>query len=196
VTKRLDVSRASVREAIRILEISGTVSVRQGKGVFIKNAMEKGANSFVAWLRSNQANLKDNFGVRRILESNAAALAAEKANSGDIEAMRRSLTLFSGMVASGRRDGLIEEDRNFHRLMARSTQNRPLYILMKTMAESLSEGWLSSLNIPGRTEKTVAEHKAIFDAIVARDAKRAEAMMNLHLENALNEILDYMKTQG
>ncbi|SCY62067.1 FadR/GntR family transcriptional regulator [Desulfoluna spongiiphila] len=196
LTKKLDVSRASVREAIRILEISGKVTVRQGKGIFVSDPISKGVNTFAAWLQSNEADLRDHFEMRRILEPKAASLAAEKADEKDLEAMEGTLDAFSRQVASETREGIIEEDRIFHLALAKSTRNRPLYILMKTMAESLSEGWISSLNIPGRAERTVAEHKAIFDAIKARDPKRAEKVMMAHLENAEKEILDYMQRQG
>jgi GntR family transcriptional repressor for pyruvate dehydrogenase complex len=59
---------------------------------------------------------------------------------------------------------------------------------MKTMTKSLPEGWITSLHIPGRVEKTLGEHSSILDAIRGGDPERAEEMMTLHLTNALKDI--------
>ena len=64
---------------------------------------------------------------------------------------------------------------------------------MKTMTKSLSEGWISSIHIPGRAEKTIEEHKRILQAIKDKDPEKAEKEMKNHLEKALNDILGSIK---
>ena len=56
------------------------------------------------------------------------------------------------------------------------------------MTKSLPEGWITSLNIPGRVLKTVAEHGNILAAIERRDPDEAERAMTLHLSNARDDI--------
>jgi len=88
-------------------------------------------------------------------------------------------------------------DEDFDLQLARSTKNRTLYMIMKTMTQSLTEGWVSSLNVPGRIKKSVDEHRAIDEAIRNRDAMLAENKMAEHLNNALREVrLSMEKTQG
>jgi GntR family transcriptional repressor for pyruvate dehydrogenase complex len=193
LTKKLDVSRASVREAVRILEISGRVTVRQGKGIFVQNKLEQGMDSFASWLKSNSSQLDEHFELRMILDPKAAASAARNAVDRDIRDMEEQLTLFDEQVSAKNLEGEIKSDRKFHLLMAKSTKNRSLYALMKTMSENLNEGWISSLSIPGRAEKTVNEHRAVLEAIKARDPDGAEKAMMSHLENALKEIKEYMR---
>ena len=69
-----------------------------------------------------------------------------------------------------------------------ATSNRTLDYLMRTMTKSLPEGWITSLNIPGRVLKTVAEHGNILAAIERRDPDEAERAMTLHLSNARDDI--------
>ena len=188
--KELHVSRSSVREAVRILEVRGRVSVRHGKGIFISEPPE--GDSFTEWIRDNRASIFDHFEVRMIIEPKAAWHAASKADQDSLKAMEKACELFEENAGKGDMAALVKADGDFHRLIARSTNNRTLYFLMKTMTRSLSEGWITSLHIPGRIEKTVGEHGAILDAIRDRDPERAEGEMMRHLSNALSDIRDSM----
>lgn len=196
LTKRLDVSRASIREAIRILEMAGRVCVRQGRGIFIKNPLEQGFDTFAAWLRNNKTRLQEHFELRMILDAKAAAYAAKKADTEDLRRMQELLEAFEKELKAKHTEGIITCDRAFHQALAKSTKNRSLYVLMNTMAESLNEGWFSSLSVPGRGEKTITEHRRILEAITNGDPDAAEAAMIEHLEKAQREIQDYMRQQG
>ena len=189
---KLQVSRSSIREAIRILEASGRVTVRQGKGIFIVSAEEEKMESFSAWLRDNEASIADHFEVRLIIEPKAARRAAEKADGEDVAHMEQAHRNFIRDMEKDDISGLIGWDEEFHRLVAKSTKNRTLYFLMRTMTHSLHEGWISSLTIPGRSARTVAEHGEVLSAIRGKDPDRAERGMSVHLGNALDDIRSSM----
>lgn len=192
LTKRLQISRSSVREAIRILEVTGQVWVKQGKGIFIADANEKKFEPFISWLKSNEGSIIDHFEVRLIIEPKTAAFAAEKANSRDILKMEEALAQFAFYAENRNTMEIIKRDRDFHRLLAGATKNATLHSLMKSMTTSLSNGWISSLHTPGRIEKTIREHKTILDAVTNRDKEGAELAMTAHLENALADIKAHM----
>ena len=186
--RRLEVSRSSIREAVRILEVRGLVSVRHGKGIFIAEPCGEEEDPFRGWLKDNKTSLLDHFEVRLIIEPRAAWHAAAKADAESVRAMEKACGAFAANAESGDTAALVKADGEFHRLIARSTKNRTLYCLMKTMTSSLSEGWITSLHIPGRIEKTVGEHYAVFEAIRDGDPERAEKEMVRHLTNALGDI--------
>ncbi len=192
LTKRLQVSRSSVREAIRILEVTGQVWVKQGKGIFIADATEKKFEPFISWLKSNEGSIIDNFEVRLIIEPKTAAFAAEKADSRDILKMEEALAHFAFHAENRNTMEIIKRDRDFHRWLAGATKNATLHSLMKSMTISLPNGWISSLHTPGRIEKTIREHKTILDAVTNRDKEGAEFAMTTHLENALADIRAHM----
>lgn len=194
LTKHLQVSRSSVREAIRILEATGYVTVRQGKGIFITDFNSQNFAPFVKWLRSNEQNILDHFEVRLIIEPKAAAFAAGKADAGDILKMEEVLAQFNQHAESKNNTEIIKSDRKFHRLLAGSTKNSTLYVLMKSVTTSLPDGWISSLHTPGRIEKTINEHGAILEAIKNKDKDGAEKAMTRHLENALSDIRLHMNS--
>ncbi len=193
LTEKLMVSRSSVREAVRMLEVTGQVIVRHGKGIYIADSLEKEFEGFTEWLKNNETSIHDHFEVRMILDPKAAAYAAEKADPDDIKKMEELCADFDLNSSLKNKAGLIKCDEEFHLLLAKSTKNKSLYFLMKTMTKSLPEGWISSLNIPGRIDKTISEHKMILDAIKNKDTERAEKEMKNHLERALEDILGSIK---
>lgn len=188
LTKKLGVSRSSIREAVRILEATGLVTVQHGKGIFISDSMKQEMEAFSSWLKNNETALIEHFDVRLIIDPKAAAAAAENADENDIFHMEEVCNDFLLKTKENNTAGLIKCDEEFHRLLAKSTKNKTLYFVMKTMTNSLSEGWISSLHVPGRIEKTVGEHKAILEAIKKGDPKSAEQAMIEHLNKAIKDI--------
>ena len=188
LTKKLEVSRSSIREAVRILEATGLVTVQHGKGIFISDSMKQEMEAFSSWLKNNETALIEHFDVRLIIDPKAAAAAAENADENDILHMEEVCNDFLLKTKENNTAGLVKCDEEFHRLLAKSTKNKTLYFVMKTMTNSLSEGWISSLHVPGRIEKTVGEHKAILEAIKNGDPKGAEEAMIEHLNKAIADI--------
>ncbi|MFH2114018.1 MAG: FadR/GntR family transcriptional regulator [Spirochaetota bacterium] len=188
LTKALDVSRSSIREAIRLLEVSGIVTVRHGKGIYIADPNKEKNQGFSDWLKENQNSLAEHFEIRMIIDPKAAGYAAAKADLSDIQKLEAICEEFKELAISGDPAEMIKIDEQFHLQLAKSTKNRTLYMIMKTMTQSLPEGWISSLHVPGRIAKTVVEHCGIVDAIRNRDSGLAELRMEMHLRNALADI--------
>ncbi len=195
LTKKLQVSRASVREAIRILEVTGQVTVRQGKGVYITDTTTEKLQPFISWLKNNEQSISDIFEVNLIIEPKAAGLAAQKADSDDIRKMEEICTRFEFHAKSNNTAETINHDRDFHRCLAKATKNSTLHVLVESMTVSFPDGGISSLHTPGRTEKTIHEHRTIIKAIKNKDKDGAEKAMISHLENALNEIISHMSVK-
>lgn len=191
LTKRLNVSRSSVREAIRILEVTGLLTVQQGKGVFIRDSHEEQFQAVGQWIQEHSDNLFEQFEVRLLIEPAAAARAARSANAEELEQMRAALGAFEEAVNTESVASAIAQDQTFHTTIARATRNRTLHVLMKTFARSLNEGWITSLHLPGRLTKTISEHRAILNAIQAGDEEAARQAMMDHLERALADIKEH-----
>lgn len=196
LTKKLQVSRSSIREAMRILEVTGQVSVRQGRGIFIADTQGQRFKEFSTWLKNNEQSIKDNFDVRLIIEPKAARHAAEKAAPGDVKKMEDTCVDFSQFAKENNIEEAIMCDRRFHTILAGATKNKTLFVLMKAMTTTLPDGWISSLYTPGRMEQTIYEHGAIVSAIKKQDKAGAENAMTRHLVNALYDILAHLEEQS
>ena len=196
LTRTLDVSRTSVREAIRILEVQGLLTVRQGKGIFIRDSEEEQFEALGRWIQEHSDSLFEHFEIRLLIEPDCAARAARLIEPGEIDEIRETLRRFEEHCAQSAIQGAIVEDKQFHNLVARASRNRTLHVLMKTFTRSLNEGWITSLNLPGRQIKTITEHRSILDAIEAHDTERARGAMLDHLTNALAEIKSYAEVNS
>jgi GntR family transcriptional repressor for pyruvate dehydrogenase complex len=193
LVQRLGVSRSSIREAMRSLESTGWVTVRQGKGVFVNAMGEKAEGGFAGWLKSNSEAMREHFEVRLMLDPKAAAYAARNATADDIDGLKYICEEFKSRLVPMDIDALILVDEKFHSTIARCTRNETLYVLMRTMARSLPVGWISSLQVPGRAEKTIEEHCAVVSAIERHDPEAAEKAMIAHLHNAMKEISEFLE---
>ena len=188
LTRKLEVSRSSIREALRILEATGQVSVKQGKGIFLAEGAGLKLTEFSTWLKAHEQTIRDTFEVRLIIEPRAAGYAAEKAGAGDIAKMDEALARFEETYRAGRIEEAIIWDGKFHRGLAGATRNKTLHMLMRSMTTNMPAGWVSCLFTPGRIDQTIGEHRDILQAIRNRDKIGAENAMTRHLLNALHDI--------
>jgi len=188
LTAELQVGRSSVREAVRILEATGRLSVRHGKGIFIADTAVHPYDAFVDWLKTNDQSLQEHFQVRLIIEPETARLAARYAAPEEIASLDEAHTEFGRCAERGLTTQAIQCDREFHKLLGRATHNRILAALTKSMTTSLLDDWISSLHTPGRVEKTVREHGLILEAVRKGDEEAAGNHMAAHLRNALHDI--------
>ena len=188
LTAKLGVGRSSVREAIRILEVTGQLTVSHGKGVFIGDADTHPFAGFVDWLKNNDRSVMEHFEVRLIIEPETTRLAALAATSADVARLADVHADFLENARLGLTAETIECDCAFHRLLGEASGNTVLAALTKSMITSMFDDWISSFHTPGRMEKTVSEHGRILAAIKARDAEAARTGMADHLHNAIRDI--------
>lgn len=188
LTTKLEVSRSSVREAVRILEITGQFSVKHGKGIFIVDTDANPYNAFVSWLKNNDQFLQEHFEVRLIIEPQTARLAALGATPEDVNLLGQAHARFVNNARLGLTAEAIQCDREFHELLGKATHNSVLFALTRSLTTSMFDDWVSSLHVPGRAEKTVIEHGLVLEAVKARDAEAAMERMATHLRNAIREI--------
>lgn len=188
LSESLGISRNSVREALRVLEMMGMIEVKPGSGIYVKDFSDNLSLSLNVRLPQNWETLQEHFDVRLLLEPRAAALAAERATPEIIAAMHEQLEHFQTCMDVEDLTGIIVADREFHRLIAQATQHKTLSILMDTMTHYLNEGWRGTLPLPGRAKKTIAEHLRVFEAIQNHDPAAAKQAMQTHLANAMQDL--------
>jgi len=186
--EKFKISRASVREALRILEIMGQIDVKPGSGIYVRGMKEDIFLPLTAWLPDHKETLQNHFEARQVLEPRGASFAAQRASNKIIKSMKKTLSDFKEKMEKKDLVGAIMADVEFHRLISQATENKTLMLLMDTIARYLLEGWKATLRVPDRMNKTVREHGAILEAIEQRDPKRAYQEMQHHLENALQDL--------
>lgn len=190
LAEQFRVSRASVREALRSLELLGVTESRPGGGTFIRQASPDALlRPLTALARAH--DLREILEVRELLEPALAALAAERATSADIDGLREVLTQQEEKVRRG--ESFVEEDTRFHYLVAQAAKNelvlRMLHVIMDVLRASRDE-WLQS---PDRARASLIGHRALLAAIERRDpdaARNSSADHVHHVGSGLVALLD------
>lgn len=185
----LGVSRCSVRDAIRSLELVGLVEPRQGAGTIVR---EVSANSLVNPLAAVLVRRRQLVGelldFRKMLEPSLAARAAMHASTEEIAEMEEILRRQEEKVQRG--DVAIEEDSEFHYSVAMASDNRVVLKVLDILMGLLSKTRERSLQVEGRPQKSLAGHRRILVAIKRRDAAAAESAMRRHIQDIEQIVLN------
>ncbi len=180
LAERLQVSRSSVREAIRALELQGLVVSRPGAGTFVSTqSLDALVATIAASLTEARGALNDVFEVRHLLEPQIAALAAERATPEDMQGMDAAIAEQERQIARGETG--VDGDTAFHFALAQATQNGALVKVVATIADILHQSRDQTLQTPGRPQRSHASHKYIVEMIQRRDGEEARAAMEYHI---------------
>ncbi len=181
LSEALGLSRSSLREAVKALEIIRVLDVRRGDGTYVTSltpSLLLDAMSFVVDLHQD-ASVLDLFEVRRILEPEAAALAAVRITPADVAHLRTLLSQVDGGTSV---DDLVAHDVVFHRSIAELSGNAYLTRLLDTLSSrTLRARVWRGLSEGGSVERTLTEHRAIVDALEAGDADLVRAQVVVHV---------------
>ncbi|MEP7301499.1 MAG: FadR/GntR family transcriptional regulator [Caldimonas sp.] len=177
------VSRTVVREAVHQLKSRGLVRSRQGSGVFVTAAPPGESLTLDLSLIGSIEDVMRVREVRRALEAETAALAAQRATRLQVAALRRALRAIDKSAAE-RRDG-VEEDLAFHRLLAHAAGNPHFGQLLEFLEQYTKEAMRVTRRNDARradfVEAVRIEHRAIVDAIDAGDAALARRRAIQHM---------------
>jgi len=181
LAERLAVSRSSIREAIRTLELIGLIKTRQGAGIVISEYPPQSMTEpLTALLRHQRAYLSELLDFRRMLEPGLARQAAASASEEQIQKLEEIVHRQNEKVLRG--DLAIEEDSEFHYKLALASNNVVVLKVLDVLTELLRETHEGSLSVNGRPLKSLAGHRRILSAIKRRDATAAERAMVRHIE--------------
>jgi GntR family transcriptional activator of glc operon len=179
LSEQLGVSRVSVREGLRMLELLEVIEVKQGRGAFVVSRDVRPSGRLLRhWLRAHQDEVFELLEVREALEATAAASAAER--GADIDPPVE--------VSSEEIELLVAKDLLFHNAIASAAGNPVLASLIAELNGILEESRFAMFAIPGRSQRSHADHLSIHRAIRERDPDRARRAMQVHISQTRSDI--------
>jgi GntR family transcriptional repressor for pyruvate dehydrogenase complex len=192
LVEQFQVSKQSLREAMRALEHIGLLVVRKGigGGAFIVEVdLEVVKESLTNYLYFKNLSIEDLSEFRKLIEPYAAGKVAENITAKQLQELAQ---LNRSAVENLNHDRIYEasqDELNFHRFIAKLTGN-PLLFLILDFVESMLEDF-KRLFVPNKVfyQEVLDYHERIFQAIVDRDAQRASAEMLAHIEQVAAELL-------
>ena len=187
LAETFQVSRASVREALRALELRGLIEGKQGRGTVVRTlSSDDLIPPMASALLAGRAELDQLMEVREMIEPHIAELAATRATPQAIAEMEALLDRQAARVRRG--EIPIEEDTAFHNALAVSTGNGVLLRLLHLIVDLLEESRARWFQSPERPAKSLAGHRKLLDAVKRGDGAAAYAAMCAHLREVKGEM--------
>jgi GntR family transcriptional regulator, transcriptional repressor for pyruvate dehydrogenase complex len=192
IAEQMGISRPTVREAFAALEVVGLVETRTGQGTFVKPGDVESLKYRAEYLFIEERSPFETLETRKILESQAAALAAERASSADLAGLKQALDILEE-TATHQSNWNEEADKDFHMAIARASGNSVLDDLFKILLDmSQHKVWSKMKEIgrltSGSLDKDVAQHRMIYEAIRYKDPQKARQLVWEHFVGVERDI--------
>jgi len=195
------VSRGVARECLRSLEERGLVKVKHGSGATVRPASEwdmLNPDVIAAVLQGEQGArlLGDYLECRRLLEIEAAGLAAQRATQADLVALAEALERMTAAAvqtagAPAAEDRFHDADVAFHRAVIHATGNHALGRMTEPVHRALAAARRPLARPEHRLERSLPEHRRILAAIADRDPETAREAMRDHLLTVERYLSEY-----
>lgn len=194
--EKLGLSRNSLREAVKALEVMRVLDVRRGDGTYVTSLEPDLLLDVVGFVLDLQrdSTVLELLEVRAILEPQATAMAASRVTDEEIAELR-------SLVAQAREAKTIEElvnnDIEFHGLINTIAGNQYLTSVLRTLSTGTQRARLwRGLTQAGAGERTISEHAAIVDALEARNAELARAQEVIHINGVITWLRSSIEAKG
>jgi DNA-binding GntR family transcriptional regulator len=182
LARRLGVSRAPLREAIRLLAAEGLVTLSPHRGATVSE--------------TSPQELADLFAVRGNLEAFAAELAVNNASDEQIARMRRLLEDMARCHDRSDLAGWYAAGLEFHNVLIEAAGNAVLLNLYDQVKAQFRRYQAAMARLPALPTVSLAEHADILDAIERRDPEAARRLAEVHVSHLSQRFLDHELAAG
>ncbi|KWK45143.1 GntR family transcriptional regulator [Burkholderia stagnalis] len=193
LSEELEISRASLREALSTLEALGMLRIRAGKGVYVESAQ---ATASHAWRFAEQSSPPDTYQMRYALEGFAARMAARVVTDDDIAWFEDNLAELHVALTENALDDASQLDFEFHMRIVNVAGNAAIESILRSSADIMKESQRMPFYRRELLFSTWHEHRAIVDALIARDPAAAGAAIEAHISNAAQRTGVFFPTPG
>lgn len=189
LVEQLGISRASIREALRSLEIIGLIESKQGEGNFIRENFDNTLfEPLSIMFMLNDCKIEEIFELRKVIEIETAALAAKKITTEEINKLQM---LVDNMKTSEDEDERVKDDAKFHYTIAKASGNFLILSILNTVS-SLMDSFIKDARkniINNQLKDSIDnEHEEILNALKTHNPDKASESMRKHM-NLINKNL-------
>lgn len=184
LSEKFGVSRASLREAVSMLATLGLVDIKPGLGVFVTDPSQRAP----LWRFSHAASARDVYEARLALEGTAAALAAGRIGDGGLARIAGLVADISSGLEQSDLVAMTVADAAFHDLIVDTAGNPLISSMYRSARQLMVETQRAPMATRERLAETVAEHKAIHQAMETRDPELAGDAMRRHIRGSARRL--------
>jgi len=186
LSEELNISRTTLREAIRILVTHSVLEIRRGKGTYVKEDFEINHSTSLGFLAEAKINAKDLYEMRLIFEPEAAYYATIRASDAELKRI-----LDYGMQIEQKikcNEDRTEVEQKFHKSIVKATHNEFMEKLMPVIYQAIDKGVILSKRKELAIKDTINDHNMIMEFMKNRNPEGARSAMKIHILHAIKEL--------
>ena len=186
LAQKLGVSRITLREGIRMLAARDVLEIRRGRGTYVRDDFKVRSFRELHDVPTLEANAESVYEMRMIFEPEVAYYATLRATDNE---MKHICELGERIAASSPDDPqLLEDERTFHRAIARATHNEFMDRLMPVLQEAFEQAMDLAPRNPEALHRSRYDHQLILDFMVSRNAEGARSAMKIHILHIMDAL--------
>jgi GntR family transcriptional repressor for pyruvate dehydrogenase complex len=190
--QQFGISRTSLREALKAMELIGMVDSRVGDGTFVCPRSEFLSRPLLwAFTGIDNTEFQEIMEARIIIEENLAGLAAQRANEEEVAAIEESVQMLQ--LSMARNEPILDADMAFHLAIARASHNNVLAKSVQLLRNMMRQWLFYKVALPGMGPHVLKRHLTIFRAISQHKPVVARREMRMHLEEASAMVTQVIK---
>lgn len=184
LSEELNVSRTTLREAIKILVAYNILEIKRGKGTYVTEKVLEQPQD-LEQLSSIKVNVKDLYEMRLIFEPEAAYLAAVRGTDSEIKRIIDYGKRIEDEIRNGK--NRTKDEHSFHKAIAQATHNEFMNKLMPILYQAISKGVVLSAQSEKAINNTLSDHRMIMEFLEQRNGEGAKNAMRIHIMHAIKE---------
>ncbi|MCF7933910.1 MAG: FadR family transcriptional regulator [Spirochaetia bacterium] len=189
LAKMLDVSRSTVREAIRTLAVQGYIKIINGKGSFLlQKRIDMPMKQIAAWFEDHKMELGDFIEVRKLIEPYAITMAIERGTPEEFKRIDAIRLEYEEEWELGASPKLGDVDARFHQAIVDMAHNLILTNLYKVIVEAFADYRQRSFAVQYHADNAIEPHRKITTAILTRNTADAQRYMTEHLNKVYTDM--------
>jgi len=182
LTESFGVGRSSIREALRMLESQGVITSVNGGTFEVAHASNPLNSSLqLVFTLDDQTGVHDLFELRRVIDCEAAAIAATRRTDEHLAQMALAIDEMERALP-GHGEAFVLADLRFHLAIAEATGNRLILYAMQAARDVVRRALLSVVRVPQSPESAIVEHRGVYEAVRSGNPDWARNAMREHLE--------------
>ena len=187
LSKALEVSRTTLREAISFLVAQGVLEIRRGKGTFVAEELPAAGMdlSSLTGLRARE-RARDLFEMRLIFEPATVALACQRASMEELQQIQKKAERMEQIAAAGGDWPLA--DQEFHWAIIRASHNEYMRRLYPIINNAVNDLMQLAQNRQSMQETAIRDNKLILEFLLRRDEEGARHAMTIHMKHLINAL--------
>lgn len=175
LAEQLNVSRSTVREAIKILVSKNILEVKRGRGTYVSENPGIIKDPLGVTFMDKQDLHYYLFETRLIIEPEIVALAVERMDDEQLEELKAAFEKMKDKLIN--KEDHTEWDKKFHNIIAESTGNPIVQRIIPIISDSITEGYKETKKRPKSGEIVLENHQKLLNAIIEKDEEKARECM-------------------